>query len=58
MNDYHDYKKQRITNHRVPDRKGRRTDIFTLDEITRLINPELYTDKVLYLYYSCCLLGD
>ena len=58
MNDYPNYKKQRITNHGAPDRKGRRTDIFTLDEITRLINPELYTDKVLHLYYSCCLVGD
>jgi integrase len=58
MNDYPNYKKQRITNHGAPDRKAGKTDIFTLDEITRLINPELYTDKVLHLYYSCCLLGD
>jgi integrase len=58
MNDYPNYRKQRITNHGAPVKKTGKTDIFTLDEINRLINPELYTDKVLRLYYSCCLLGD
>jgi integrase len=37
--------------------KKQRTDIFTEDELTGLLNPELYTDKALYLYYVCCLTG-
>jgi integrase len=34
-----------------------RTDIFTWDELTRLFNPELYTNKALRLYYVCCFSG-
>ena len=49
---------EHIINRGALVKKAGRPDIFTLDEITRLINPELYTDKVLHLYYSCCLLGD
>jgi integrase len=50
-------KKQTVTNHGALVKKAGRTDIFTGDELTRLFNPELYTDKALYLYYLCCLSG-
>jgi integrase len=57
MNAYPVCKKQVITNYSALIKKAGRTDIFTEDELTRLFNPELYTDKVLYLYYVCCLTG-
>jgi integrase len=47
-------KKQRAVSHGT---LVKRTDIFTGDELTRLFNPELYTDKALRLYYLCCLTG-
>jgi integrase len=57
MNDNPVCKKRMVTNHSTLVKKARRTDIFTWDELTRLFNPELYTDKALRLYYLCCLTG-
>jgi integrase len=57
MNDNPVCKKRMVTNHSTLVKKAGRTDIFTWDELTRLFNPELYTDKALRLYYLCCLTG-
>jgi hypothetical protein len=57
MNDYPVGRKQGITGRDALAKKAGRPDIFGLDEITMLINPDLYTDKVLHLYYVCCLSG-
>jgi integrase len=57
INDNPAGKKQTVTNHSTPVKKAGRTDIFTGDELTRLFNPKLYTDKALHLFYLCCLTG-
>jgi integrase len=58
MNDYHVFKKQeRVINRGAFAKRVNKTGIFTEDELIRLFNPELYTDKALRLYYLCCLSG-
>jgi integrase len=57
MNDNPVGKKQRVTRRGSLVKNTGRTGIFTGDELARLFNPELYTDKALRLYYVCCLTG-
>jgi integrase len=38
-------------------KKTKKGDIFTSEELPKLFNPAIYTDKDLYLFYLCCLSG-